>query len=753
MPLTTAEIDRVETTETWEHQPCDACGSSDALTYYERKLDDMVLGYTHHCFSCGDNKNDVQLVDYLEENGDYEPLNLSSTGQYKNSKGHVPTETPGGFNFLARWGLTLEAVKKYGVTSNKAGVYFPYYDDNKQLCGYKIRKAPLDSKETSWSGAPGKGLFGHQVANVRSDKETYAVICEGEPDAVAGYLMMRNSNYSFLSASSGAQSMVNAMVKNAQLLSQFSRVIYITDNDEAGREAAAKVAAKFPDYLPVVLPNKYNDIAEMNLANDDATFRDLIYGAKSRVLNCFVTEEEMVAAILQGRGEALGTGLPKLDDALGGGLFPHELSVLMADPGKGKSTASRWLAYAVGISASTKPVYMPFEESYRLAGEKLSRLHNNGVKLDKEDAESVAATTRLMLKHVNIVKSETLNHKTPGDFVKWVEAVVVESGTSYVCIDHISQVAQSMPGEERLNIQGIMNGLVEVVKKLPVHITVVTHNKRDGVTYDEEGNEVERKPHIRDGYGSGSLERDAFVVLALWGRDSNTKISILKNRNGDVVDRDIHIKYLPGGLYSDGTVKVTNNKECNVTESKAPNDERLPDGQPVRSGCMDTKPGVDKDCTETEAVQHPEASEAELHTGLQNTEGCDGRDERLPENRWGSSFSRNVELLREGLYRECAYSFPTRLHKVSTEQHDVRPMGREAQPGMGVGCDDTTGVVGSGAVCAQTDIVPRRDGGTDDGANNQASKKDFLSRFNKRNSKLSLPFGAKSSNKTEVPSR
>ena len=108
-----------------------------------------------------------------------------------------------------------------------------------------------------------------------------------------------------------------------------------------------------------------------------------------------VLSVEKIADVQMGTlGNRLGTGLPQLDDVLGGGLMPGGVVLLAGQPGIGKSTLLLQLVLTAG---KAEPVlYISGEESagqIRLRAERLSKSLPDGVSLvATTSADDIAAT-------------------------------------------------------------------------------------------------------------------------------------------------------------------------------------------------------------------------------------------------------------------------------------------------------------------------------------------------------------------------
>ena len=124
-----------------EHRQCTACPSSDGLAVYSDGH-----GY---CFACQTHFKEVDGVEAVENNV------VSYT---------KPVEMYGTPQAITDRRISLETVRKYGVTADAQKQYYPYYDKNNKLIGSKVRT--VATKEFSTRGDMRHNLlFGQQLFN------------------------------------------------------------------------------------------------------------------------------------------------------------------------------------------------------------------------------------------------------------------------------------------------------------------------------------------------------------------------------------------------------------------------------------------------------------------------------------------------------------------------------------------------------------------------------------------------------------
>ena len=180
-------------------------------------------------------------------------------------------------------GITLNTAKAFGVRTkldDKYGktpvaIYFPYSDENGELCGYKKRDLTKGKKDKGHFTVVGRvdaecQLFGTKTA--KKTGGTRIFITEGEFDAMAAWQAIRTHSTlkekpSVVSIGLGTANAVKhiGQKKNLQFINKFDKTILAFDNDSAtpeekakgikkGQEATADVYDLLPEIMVADLP-------------------------------------------------------------------------------------------------------------------------------------------------------------------------------------------------------------------------------------------------------------------------------------------------------------------------------------------------------------------------------------------------------------------------------------------------------------------------------------------------------------------
>lgn len=136
-------------------------------------------------------------------------------------------------------------------------------------------------------------------------------------------------------------------------------------------------------------------------------------------------------------GKPVSTGVPALDQMMGGGLSPGTNTLLTGPSGVGKtSTAVRCSLEA--IRRGEKAAYFLFDEGVTTM---LARARSLGMELEPH-------LDRGALNVSQIDPAEL----SPGEFASWVRRAV-EDGVTFLVIDSLNAFLQAMPGEKYLLLQ------------------------------------------------------------------------------------------------------------------------------------------------------------------------------------------------------------------------------------------------------------------------------------------------------------
>jgi twinkle protein len=485
----------MESSEFLGHQGCNKCGSSDALATYSDGH-----GY---CFNCLTHFKEVDGLEAIESN----IVNYNK-----------PVEMYGTPMAITDRRISLDTVKRYGVTSDDTKQYYPYYDKDGKLIGSKVRT--VATKDFSTRGDMRQNvLFGQQLFKSGG---RYVTVVEGELDAMAAYEML-GSRYSVVSVSKGAGGAVKDFKQNLEWLEGFENVVICFDNDPAGREAAEKCAQVLsPNKAKIVTLGAFKDASDYLKNNKVRQFTAEWWEAKAYRMTGVITLEDAWGDFIK-RGTEEVIPFPgsfgMLNSMLNGGVAAGEITVVGALTSVGKTTMVNEIAYHFWKNTSKTIGCAFLEASNGEAVESLLTVHT-GHNLSLEDRKNIDYDQLrtdiitdgriLLLDHNGAVDTDEL-------FLK-LRAMVKGNGCDVLIIDPLQAAVTSNSNE---TIDEFMDRLLKLAKETDVSIIVVSHMRKPSLTNPHNVNEYDLK-------GSGSINQIAFNTILL-SRDKMAEDEYARN--------------------------------------------------------------------------------------------------------------------------------------------------------------------------------------------------------------------------------
>lgn len=501
-------------------QPCEECGSSDAVTIYE--------DFHSHCYSCGhhvfadedkdeyEEEKEVSLVETNKEVKNFQPL-LNDFQEMKDRS------------------ISHKTAEKYGVFKSTDPFFswvYPMFQNGVHV-GNKLRRSG-DVKGFSIEGEFNKfDLFGQQLFPAGSAKAI--TICEGQDDAMAAF-EMQGSKYPCVSVHSVATARKDC-AKAFEYLNSFDEIVLCFDKDEAkrapdgssrfpGQEAAKAVAQLFPAKKVRILT-----LSKAKDANDYL---------KQGLQKEFV-KEWWSAPTFTPDGIRLGTDL--WDDVRNNdktesveypfqgfndmtyGLRLGELVVITADTGVGKTSVLKEIEHYLLNHTSYGIGIMHLEESNKDTALGIMSIEGNKpLHLpDIRDSVTEEELKKYYDKTVNTDRVIIYDHFGSNAIDDLLDKVrhMSAMGAKFIVLDHLSIVVSDQSGDERKQLDEISTKLKTLTMELNICVIAVIHQNRQG--------------QIR---GTAGVEQLANIVIKLYRdkeaddpfRRNVTKVSIQKNR-------------------------------------------------------------------------------------------------------------------------------------------------------------------------------------------------------------------------------
>jgi len=496
------------------HQPCEECGSSDALAIYHDHT---------YCFSC-------QKTTFTTGMTDMSSYKTTPDNDVTWDKRRI---SPAVSNF-------------YGVHVSKdlRQVEFPYFSS----AGHFAKKVREFGKDFYTEGDFAKcGLFGWNTLNKAAPQRSNTIIItEGEADALAAFQMANRIPESavtisqpvngsplvpVLSIKSGAASAERDIKNNLEMLEEFDRIFICFDSDKAGREAAERCAKLLSPGKAFVVNLEHKDACEYSKKGLQTEFLAHMKFARCYTPSGIVNGSENFEKLWDEQNlRSIAFPWPELQSKTMG-IRAREIITWAAGTGVGKSSILRELQHYYLKNTEENIGIIALEESVDrtrrgiMAVEANDKLHINEVfaKYSKEQIkkyfDNTLGTGRVYLyDHFGSMETE--------DLMSRVRYMVVGLDCKIIFIDHLSILVSGLElVDERKAIDRTMTMLRQLTEETGCSLHLVTHLRRlNSDRSHEDGMEV-NLGHLRGSHGIAQIS-DTVIGLE---RDTQNDDIILSN--------------------------------------------------------------------------------------------------------------------------------------------------------------------------------------------------------------------------------
>ncbi len=467
------------------HGPCDTCGSSDAMAWY-----DDNHGFCMVCSAYVDPKDGSN----------------SASKEANRKEARVPAERPPltpvttVFRGIPRRGLTESSIQKFAIDVNMDKTVdvahrYPYFREGQHV-GNKVRR--LREKAFYWEGTnDGVELFGQHLFPAG---QKHITVVEGELDAPSAYQLL-GSRWPVVSVQSAGQAVEDCKV-NYEYLNSFGDIVICFDKDEAkirkdgtkfypGQEAAKKVAELFaPGKCRIMTLQNGKDPSDYLQNNiDPRTFVDEWWRAAKFSPDGLVmgSDEALWESIINSPTPFTVPFPSERLNEMTYGLRLGEMVTFTADPKIGKTTILKWIEY----SLLTNPIlienqygvgFMHLEEPKKDLAVGLMGLHI-GKRLGLPDTETNEKELRDAYDAViNTSRVCIWDHFGSNSVDAVVNKVrhMAALGCKYIILDHFSILASDQSGDERKQLDEIATRLKTLTVELDICLIGVIHQNRNG---------------------------------------------------------------------------------------------------------------------------------------------------------------------------------------------------------------------------------------------------------------------------------
>lgn len=434
---------------------------------------------------------------------------------------------------LVKRGINEDTCKKwgYGVTKhNGVPVQIANYcNDHGVPIAQKLRYP--DKSFQILGDSKKMGLYGQHLWQAGGKMVT---VCEGEIDSMT-VSQVGNLKWAVVSVPNGAQGAHKAIARSIEWLSTFEQVVFMFDNDQAGREASEKCSLMLPIGKAKIATLPMKDPNEMLMAGRGSEIVQAQWSAKPFRPDGVVLGEDLWEQVSEvDESESFPYPFSGMNDKTYG-IRKGELVCLTSGTGIGKSSVCREIAHHLIVN-DKKVGYIALEESVKRTGLGIMgihlntplHIHGNSVGMEKlhEAFEATLGTGNCVLyDHFGSMDSDILANK--------IRYMVKALDVEYVFLDHISIVVSGFEGkDERREIDNIMTKLRSLVEELNIALILVSHLKRPEGKGHEEGG----RTSLSQLRGSQAIAQLSDIVVS-FERDmqdeiaSNlTTVRVLKNR-------------------------------------------------------------------------------------------------------------------------------------------------------------------------------------------------------------------------------
>lgn len=503
------------------HQPCNDCGSSDALCVNDD-------GWTH-CFSC-EARRAPESDDWAERNSEVlmhaETYDSEPIGAWNNDDL---------YRTIIDRGISRDTAKAYKcIRDGEDGVtMFAYTDTKGNVIAEKVRSHDKNFFiNGNWKDAQfyGQHLF--------SKGGKFVTIVEGEFDAMAAYQML-GSKYPVVSVRNGATSAAKDIRKQYEWFDSFDNIVICFDGDEAGQKAASQVAEIFGGKAKVFKHlDGMKDACDYLQQKKMKEFSDKWWASEQHVPDGIIVGSSLYDDVMKPLAPAdCEYPFAGVND-LTYGIRKGELVTITAGSGLGKSQFVREIVWHVLNKTEDNLGLMFLEESVRKTGLSLMSLAANQPlhlpDTDATDEDKTDAFNRT-LGTDRIYLFDHFGSTSVDNIISRVRYLAKGLGCSYVFLDHISIVVSAQAsGDERKAIDEIMTKLRMLVQETGIALIVVSHLKRP----DSKGHEEGAATSLAQLRGSGSIAQLSDMVIGLERNGqaedvqerNTTRVRVLKNR-------------------------------------------------------------------------------------------------------------------------------------------------------------------------------------------------------------------------------
>lgn len=418
-----------------------------------------------------------------------------------------------GQEYLHKRGLSQDTISYFslGYDQDKDAIAIPIFRKG-ELINIKYRL--LEPKDAKYLGeANAENYIYHDRGLENTDT---VLIVEGEFDAMAAWQM----GFKHVVSPASGKDSYGAWIA---LLEDKKKVYIAYDNDEGGKDAAAKLAERIGNEKCFEVSYPKKDANDLLL--DGGDIKKLVLEAKPYVQYQFKGVGELIKSLRNHKREVIKVNaIPDVE------IERDWLIVISGKTNVGKTSYT--LNIAEELAKMGKPsLIMPFERGIESVGKRFLQIMFNKSAGDFEFI-SDAEWDKLIEQAIDT----PVYFATPklGDIEKTIVNAKKYFGVEFVIIDHLDYIVRHVQGNREAEIANTLQTLKRVAENNKVVVVIVTHVRK----VDTAGATIQREPNIEDLKGSSSLYQDPECVILVHSRmKGQITAKVVKNK-GKMSNKD-----------------------------------------------------------------------------------------------------------------------------------------------------------------------------------------------------------------------
>lgn len=538
-------------------EPCPKCGSKDNLARYDD-------GHAY-CFGMGCDHYEPP-TEFVAEAAPVKRTTSKPSNLIQNWEAQT----------LTKRGLNLRTCEKwkYGVGeySGKAVQVANYIRDG-QVVAQKVR---FPNKDFLMLG-DGKncGLYGQHLFREGGKK---LCIVEGEIDALS-VSQLFNLKWPVVSVPKGAKGAAKSIKQELEWVLKFDEVIFMFDQDEAGRLATEECVQLLPPGRAKIASFELKDANAMLQAGRGSEVIDAFWSAKEYRPDGIISIADVRDACLVPIEEGTPWPWPMMTQATHG-RRDGEIYGIGAGTGIGKTDFfTQIIAHdAVDLDIKCGVIYLeqhPVETVRRIAGKLAGqKFHLPGEDWTTEDLadaiDKLDATNNIELyNHFGSMDWEVVEQK--------IRYMVVSLGCKHVFLDHLTALA-AHADDERKALEELMADMASLAQELRFKLHFISHLATPDGTPHEEGGRVMLR-HFKGSRAIGYWTHFAIGLSRNQQADdmderTTTEVRILKDRyTGTATGFKFGLKYnLDTGILEESTLNFKGGDTAGFTPTNTQED-------------------------------------------------------------------------------------------------------------------------------------------------------------------------------------